>query len=105
MDISALLEELDHGGVNRAASSMLAEVVQAVQKTGNSGELSLKFKVSKEGDKAVVKVDAVHKVPRDPLHSTLFYFGQEGNLERDDPRQMTLKVLAEPKRADQKETP
>lgn len=96
MQFCALIEELDHGQVDQHLSEMLTELATAVQATGDSGTLTVKVTVAAEGNKAVVTVAASHKVPRDPMHSTLFFFGRDGELVRDDPKQLALNLKDAP---------
>ncbi len=46
---------------------------------------------------ATVSVVVKEKIPKYPLHATLFHFGANGELLRQDPRQMQLKNLTKPK--------
>jgi len=92
-DFAEFITDLAHGDINQKLTDALAEVTNAVEETGKVGELSIKFTVKKEGKMAIVAVDIKKKCPEHPLHGTLFYIGDNGELLRDDPRQLRLKGL------------
>lgn len=94
---SEFVTDLDHGRIDQLATERLAEVVRAVEETGKVGELVIRFAVKLEGKMAVVGCEIKSKVPEHPLHGTLFYVGGNGELLRDDPRQMPLKGLEAPR--------
>lgn len=96
LDFATLLMDLDHGQVNAELSTRLAEIVEAVEETAKDGTLTLTLKVRKEATRAVVDVDIKGKEPRHPIPGTLFYFGADGNLSREDPKQLKLKNLDVP---------
>lgn len=95
-DFAEFITDLAHGNINQKLTEALAEVTDAVEETGKAGELTIKFQVRKEGKMAVVAVDVKKKVPEHPLHDTLFYIGDNGELLREDPRQLRLKGLDKP---------
>ncbi len=95
-DFAAFVTDLHYGEINQKLTDRLAEVVRAVENTGRSGELTVKFSVKKEGEMAIIGVDIKAKAPEHPLHGTLFYMGGNGELLREDPRQLTLKNLDKP---------
>ena len=45
---------------------------------------------------AAVGVEVKSKVPKHPLHGTLFHVGENGELLREDPRQLKMKGLEKP---------
>jgi hypothetical protein len=96
MDFLKFLEELDHGRVIQQLGDQLSKVVDAVDDTGQTGTLTVKFSLSKEGEMVIADVDATQKIPNHPMHSTLF-FAHEGRLARDNPKQMKLKALQDAK--------
>lgn len=95
-DFSEFITDLDHGKINQKLTEELARVVDAVEDTGLVGELTVKLKVKREGKMATVHLDIRTKCPAHPLHATLFYFGVNGELLREDPRQLSLKTLDRP---------
>lgn len=69
-------------------SSKLDEVVQAVRRTGKSGELTLKLKITPtKGEDDLVDVVPNCKVtlPEPDLAKALFYVSDEGDLLRSNP--------------------
>ena len=94
-DFSKFVTELDRGQINDHLTFTLSEVIDAVKETNLTGEMTVKFVVKKEGERAIVAVEMKKKVPEHPMHGTLFHFGN-GGLVRDDPRQMKLKGLDKP---------
>jgi hypothetical protein len=96
-DFATFITDLDNGRINQLLTDKMAEVVRAVEETGKVGEVSIRFLMKKEGNMAIVGVDVKQKKPEHALHGTLFYIGQNGELLRDDPRQLTLKNLTTPK--------
>lgn len=95
-DFAEFVTDLAHGSINQKLTMALAQVTNAVEDTGKAGELTLKLQIKKEGKMAAVVVDIRKKVPEHPLHGTLFYIGANGELLREDPRQMRLKGLEKP---------
>lgn len=95
-DFSAILEELAHGDVNRHASEKLTEVVQAVDATGKKGRIVISLNVTKEGGRCVLEADIKTTKPELSTAPTMFFFGREGSILRDDPRQLDLKTIYKP---------
>lgn len=72
-------------------------MIGAVYETGKVGTLTVKVNVKKEGTQAVAHCDITAKLPEPPLPGTMFFFDKEGkSIQRDDPRQLTLKSLIAP---------
>lgn len=97
-DFSEFIAELNGGVANAQLTAKLAKVVAAVEEIGKSGSLTVTFNVKKEGAMAIVGVEAKAKVPEHPINGSLYFFGANGVLCRDDPRQLKLKNLDAPKR-------
>lgn len=96
-DFAEFLTDLAQGKVNAKLTEKLAEVAEAVEKTGKQGEVNVKFVVKKEGEVATVGCEVKVKVPDHPLLATMFHFGENGALLREDPRQTNLfKDIAKP---------
>lgn len=96
-DFAQFITDLDHGKINQKLTDAMAKVADAVAETSLVGKLTVELTIRKEGAMATVAVVIKEKIPKYPLHSTLFHFGANGELLRDDPRQMKLKNLATPK--------
>lgn len=97
------LTALRYGELLDELSDKLHEVVAACNETGKSGSLTLtlKFKPSR-GGAIEINDDIKAKVPTLERGSTLMFPTPEGNLQREDPRQMKLDGLREvPRQADE----
>lgn len=97
MKLTDLLEELDNGRVLERLSEEVREITEAVVETGETGALTIKLSISREAHHAVVDVSSVPKVPKHPMHGTLMFFDGKGGLTREDPRQLKLRNLNEPR--------
>ena len=95
-DFSEFVTDLAEGRVNQRLTETLAEVCEAVQETGLIGEVTVKFIIKKESNRALVAVEIKEKIPKLPEHATLFYFGNVGLL-REDPKQLKFKGLDAPR--------
>lgn len=94
IDIGEFLAELDAGRVYHVLGDQMGRVVDLVQTHGGKGELTLKLSLTKEGDRAVCEAKIDTKAPHEPVGATLFFFGRDGGLTREDPRQLSLRELA-----------
>lgn len=97
LDFAEVITDLDHGRVNAELGRKLAKIVEAVEKTGKEGKLTLQIKVKKEGEMCMVHVEATSKRPEHPMMPSLFFFGEDGRITREDPRQLTLREIQSPK--------
>lgn len=95
-DFAQFISELAHGDFNNRMTDEMAAVVEAVEGTGLLGELTVTFKIKKEGTVAVVACEMKKKMPHHPFVGSMFYFGTNGELLSEDPRQMTLRKLDKP---------
>ena len=98
-DFAEFITDLSHGSVNQRLTEDLAKVVEAVQETGRTGELTIKLNVKLEGGMAVVNTEVKSKAPKPPLPGTMFFVGEKGLLHREDPRQTRMKTLDAPRLA------
>lgn len=93
---AATLQEIAAGKVHSRLSEQLHELVNAVTETGKKGTLTLQLIVAplKPGNVAnlVVTAKTALKAPEgdDAAPSSVFFPTREGNLSRDDPRQLKL---------------
>jgi hypothetical protein len=88
-----VLRDLGKGHVSDEMSVMLNELVQAVRDYGRKGTLTLTVDVMPvKGNTEMLAVAAqvTSKPPKSDPVSAIFYATSEGNLVRDDPRQMDL---------------
>jgi hypothetical protein len=92
---SAVLLELQKGGVHRDLSEKLAELVKAVADTQKKGSLTLRIDVTPNKDEATYLLAATvtAKAPQHTSRPSLFFALDDGSLTRKDPRQMDLQQL------------
>jgi len=110
--VSALttLCELRSGRTIAELSDQLAEVIEAVRRTGKAGQLTLRLlvkpfskgKTDEEVQPLAIEDSISTKLPQLERGVTLFFSDADGGLERNDPRQMSLpdlKKVTEPEAA------
>ncbi|MBW4982521.1 hypothetical protein KZZ07_08210 [Mameliella sp. CS4] len=82
------LQTFRRGELLREVDARLLEVLEAIQETGNSGEITLKLplKVNKAGQiECVPQVTA--KKPRRELGAGIYFLSDDARLSRRDPNQ------------------
>lgn len=95
------LTALRYGELHDELSEKLNELVAACADTGKAGTLTLTLKLKPSKGAALEISDEVKvKVPKLEHGSTLMFPTPEGNLQREDPRQLKLEGLLEVKRED-----
>lgn len=86
-----VLRELGGGNTYDDLTARLAEVVEAVNTTRMTGEISIKLKIKPNGDSGVIITDEIRsKVPEPPRGDSVFFVTSGGSLVRQDPRQQDL---------------
>lgn len=86
-----VIGEIDRGRLFDELTERLAEVVDGVRLTQKAGELTLKLKISPNGEDAVAIADEVKvKLPEPNKPKSLFFIGKGNALSRRDPRQQDL---------------
>jgi hypothetical protein len=87
--VAALLESLEAGDVMREADAALAEVLAAVELTGDKGSLTITvgFERKRPG-LIIVRPKVTEKIPREELNAELRFLTKGGELTHDDPSQM-----------------
>ena len=87
------------GELAEETSDALNELVQACASTGKAGSLTLtiKLKPGKAGQMELID-DVKLKLPAPERGSTLMFATPEGNLQREDPRQLSIEGLREVKK-------
>ena len=91
------IDDLGHGKVADRLDADLRELVAAVEDVQKPGAIQLTITVDWDGGIAKVTAEVKSKIPKKALPGAMFYFGQgDGQLYRDDPRQLELKGIAEP---------
>lgn len=88
------ITQLRFGSLNTELTEKLAELTQKCVSTGRNGELTLvlKLKPGKAGQMEILDEIKI-KNPKEERGSSLFFCTPEGNLQREDPRQMTFEGL------------
>ncbi len=90
-----LMQQHRGGEALNEMSAALREVVMAAQLTGKTATVTMKFTV-KQAAKirgAVTIEDSIAiKLPQLPKDNSLFYANEQGDLQREDPKQMKLKL-------------
>ena len=88
---AAFLQEQRRGGLHGELSDGLAGLVAAVSEHRKAGTLTLTVSVKPTGDGVVVVTDkVVVKAPEGDRGSSIFFADEDGNLQREDPRQMKI---------------
>lgn len=91
------LARLQGGSLLHDAAEQLAELVQAVDRTGKAGKLTITLTVRKATASTQALAGRVDvKAPKEPVLETLLYPTPEGNLLAEDPRQSTLPLREVP---------
>lgn len=92
-----MLNTMDYGVTPQELSDDIAQLLQAVQDTGKQGTLTLKITVKPESLSAgqvSIKPDVTLKAPQLPRDKSLMFMTPDMNLQRDDPRQHSMKFEA-----------
>lgn len=91
---SDTLNTLRWGTLNDDLSKALNELTQKCSDTGKVGELTLKLKL-KPGSGGQVEVfdDIIIKAPKEQKGSSIMFATVENNLQREDPRQLSIAGL------------
>ena len=95
-DFATFITDLAHGEINQKLTEAMAEVIRAVEATNKVGELVVRFIAKRNGNMAIVATEIRKKIPEEPLTGSMFYIGDNGELFREDPRQLRLKNLDAP---------
>lgn len=96
-DFQDVLTDLDDGRVHEQLTELWPQVVRAVRETNKPGALTLTLALKYDrGAMIVVTPKVTTKMPAPSTSPTLFYADDEGNLTRNDPKQIPLKVLNPP---------
>jgi hypothetical protein len=90
------LTALRYGELHDELSEKLNELVTACSETGKAGALTLTLKLKpSKGGAMEISDEVKSKVPKLEHGSTLMFPTPEGNLQREDPRQLKLEGLRE----------
>lgn len=92
------LREQSSGQSHDELSEALYDLVQRVRDTGKKGQLIYTIEIGclKGDDTTLVASDAIKlKLPEHDRRTTFFFPDRNGNLSREDPRQMRFDFLRE----------
>lgn len=97
------LHHLNNGTLLIEASEALASIVNAVERTGKPGKLTIEISLRKVNTATMAASSKlIVKAPQEPALETLFFPTQDGSLLTEDPRQgkLALKAVSIPSAAD-----
>jgi hypothetical protein len=88
------LSQLRFGSLSDELTEALGKLTQKCAETGRAGELhlALKLKPGKAGQIEITD-DIKVKAPKEERGSSLMFCTPEGNLQREDPRQLSIEGL------------
>jgi hypothetical protein len=83
--------EFRRGMLLAEADARLTELIEAIQDTGGSGEITIKlpFKLNKSGQLECTPVVTAKK-PKREFGTGIYFISHEGRLTRRDPNQMDI---------------
>jgi hypothetical protein len=88
------LAQLRYGTLGEDLTKALHELTLKCQDTGRSGALTLQLQLKPgKGGQIEVFDDIKVKLPKEERGSTIMFSTPEGNLTREDPRQMQIEGL------------
>lgn len=90
---AAVLQDINNGTLADQLALDVQDLVRAVRDLGRKGTLTLKVEVApRKGNSSALNVTARRelKLPQEEPVESVFFADGEGNLLRDDPRQMAL---------------
>lgn len=89
-----VLQELQGGRTHNDLSEALHDLTTAVREHGKAGSIQLTIKIDpvSKGDGTTVTVTSTvaSKTPKAEPKKSIFFLSDDGNLQRDDPRQLHL---------------
>lgn len=88
------LVSLRFGTLNDDLTEALNTLVHVCSSTGRSGELTLKLKLKPgKGGQIEIADDVIVKSPKEEKGTSIMFATPDGNLTREDPRQLQLEGL------------
>ena len=91
-----LIREVDRGQLLHDFEDALDRIVEAVERHGGKGSITIKLSLSRKSDAYEVKGDLKYDVPQPPRLGAIFFFDAgAGELTRQDPRQPDLPAIVE----------
>lgn len=90
-NFTQMLEKMNGGSTLQRLNEQLTDVVKAVSETNKQGTLTLKLKISPNGDNGItIEEDVATKLPQPSSGKSLFFTDGTGDLLRSDPRQSEM---------------
>lgn len=89
------IEQLRYGRLHDELTESLNTLTAAVASTGKVGEITLTIKLKPTGNAGQVEVidDVKIKTPKENKGTSIMFSTPEGNLQREDPRQLQIDGL------------
>lgn len=88
------INALRYGTLNDDLTSALNDLVKICDNTGKAGELTLKLKLKPgKGGQMEIIDELIVKAPKEEKGTSIFFATPEGNLTREDPRQLNIEGL------------
>jgi hypothetical protein len=81
---------LSDGEFDARATKLLQELSNAVETTGGAGKMTITLSIKKNNRIVIVKPTVKVTRPEPALDDTMFFVSPDGELCRDDPRQLKL---------------
>jgi hypothetical protein len=91
---SEIVAGLAEGDLDERVTKRLSELAQKVEETGGTGKLTLTLTVKKQNRQVVFKPTFKAQLPEPALDDTMFFVDADGQLTRDDPKQLRLPRVA-----------
>jgi hypothetical protein len=92
-NLALVIAEVSQGKIKREAEDFLQKLVQAIDKHGGSGHITIKLTVKKLNEGSVqVTGDVNAKMPKPILLPSIFFATEDFALVRTDPRQAELPI-------------
>jgi hypothetical protein len=88
-----IIGDLDDGRVVEEMTHQLREVVRAVRTSQKKGSVTLKIDIELDGRQFVVNASVKPTIPTPAAGMTIFFANDDGELRKDDPKQIPLKNL------------
>ena len=89
-----VLTDLRAGRTLDELSQYLREATEAAKRTGKMATVQLTLKIKPQGDRQVEVLDTVtRKIPEPNRHPTIMFVDENGNMTRNDARQMRIDDL------------
>jgi hypothetical protein len=91
MNIIQVLSTQRKGKLIGEATDQLAALVKRCRETSKGGSITITLKIKPAMNGEVFVTDECnHKLPKPETSATLFYDNEDGQLEREDPKQESL---------------